>query len=54
MKDNNMKTVSTYSVGRRVVNEDGTQSIERQERQVAVTLTTTEDKRVFWKGARVA
>lgn len=54
MKDNNMKTVSTYTVGRKVVNEDGTHVVEKQERQVAVTLTTTEDKRVFWKGARVA
>ena len=54
MKDNNMKTVSTYTVGRKVVNEDGAHVVEKQERQVAVTLTTTEDKRVFWKGARVA
>ena len=54
MKANNMKTMSTYTVGRKVVNENGEHIVEKQERQVAVTLSTTEDKRVFWKGARVA
>ena len=54
MKANNMKTTSTYTVGRKVVGEDGQPVVEKQERQVAVTLSVTEDKRVFWKGARVA
>lgn len=54
MKANNMKTNLTYTVGRKVVNEDGTHVVEKQERQVAATLHTTEDKRVFYKGARIA
>lgn len=54
MKANNMKTKSTYTVGRKVVADNGEHIVEKQEREVAVTLTTTEDKRVFWKGARIA
>lgn len=55
MKDNNMKTTSTYTVGRKVVNEDGKHVVETQERQVAVTLKTYDEvPGVFWKGARVA
>lgn len=54
MKANNMKTMSTYTVGKKVVNEDGSTEVVKEERQVAVTLSTTEDKRVFYKGARIA
>ena len=54
MKANNMKTTLTYTVGRKVVGEDGKPVVEKQERQVAVTLHTTEDKRVFFRGARIA
>ena len=55
MKNTNMKTVSTYTVGRKVVNEEGEHVVEKQERQVAVTLKTYEEVTgVFWNGARVA
>lgn len=55
MKANNMKTVSTYTVGKTVVNEDGSKAVVHEERQVAVTLNTYEDTTgVFWKGARIA
>ena len=55
MKANNMKTNSTYTVGRKVVDKDGNHVVEKQERQVAVTLNTYEGiEGVFWKGARVA
>jgi hypothetical protein len=51
---NNMKTQSTYTVGRTVLNENGDRVVEHEERVVTVSLHVTEDKRVFWKGARVA
>lgn len=58
MKANNMKTKSTYTVGRKVVAENGEHIVEKQEREVAVTLTTYPDLEgvtgVFWKGARIA
>lgn len=58
MKENNMKTTSTYTVGRKVVAENGEHIVEKQERQVAVTLNTYPDIEgvtgVFWKGARIA
>lgn len=53
MKNENMKTKSTYTVGRTVVNDEGARVVEHEERAVAVTLATHEGA-VFWKGARVA
>lgn len=55
MKANNVNTKSTYTVGKTVLNEDGSKAVVHEERLVAVTLTTYEDTvGVFWKGARVA
>lgn len=51
---NNMKTQSTYRVGRTVINSDGQKQVIHEDRVVTASLHVTEDKRVFWKGARVA
>lgn len=45
---------ATYSVGRKVVAENGEHVIERQDRQVEVAIVTTDDGRVFHRGGRIA
>jgi hypothetical protein len=46
---------ATYSVGRKVVAENGEHVIERQDRKVVATLTLDKKGgRVFHRGARIA
>lgn len=54
MKRNNMKTASTYAGEQHTRNKDGEIVRVTFERPVSVTLVTTEDKRVFHNGARIA
>lgn len=54
MKTQNMNTNSSYRCERHALNEEGETVKRTEERPVSVTLSVTEDKRVFWKGARVA
>ena len=44
---------STYTVGRKVVAENGEHIVEKQDRQVVVSVTTA-DGGVFHRGARIA
>ena len=54
MKNNQVQTKSTYSGEQHARNEEGETVRRSFERPVSVTLVTTEDKRVFHKGARIA
>ena len=54
MKNENLNTAATYKGEHHAVNEDGEVVRREFERPVSVTLSVTEDKRVFHNGARIA
>jgi len=45
---------ATYSVGKTILDDAEQRVIAREERQVAVDITTTPEGGVFHKGARIA
>jgi len=45
---------STYTVGRKVVAENGEHIVEKQDRQVVVSVTVSSEGGVFHRGARIA